>query len=325
MKKIKISHLWTAGHETIINSVFFNLIKIISKNNIVFTTPSKCDLLILGPYNLETLSNRYKQILQRSLRFSKIKEYLDDIQKGLLFRKQKPITIFYAHENVRSNLIKSDFSITSDFENNNIRHLRFPVWKENIDWSHEGIKRSNDTFMIKRFGEFYDLKKLLNPLGGSFLSRKNICIFTSHMNEPRGEIFRQFSKHFVVDGYGPFFNKKIKNHNLSSFLKIDILRKYAFNLCPHNSIYPGYYEEKVPESFLGGCLPITWSDENIRFDFNEKSFVNLNNYIAGGFKNIIEMLKDSNYLKKFTDQPLLLKEPNLETEKSFLDKIIKNI
>ena len=92
MKKIKISHLWTAGHETIINSVFFNLIKIISKKNIVFTTPSKCDLLILGPYNLETLSNRYKQILQRSLRFSKIKEYLDDIQKGLLLRKQKPIT-----------------------------------------------------------------------------------------------------------------------------------------------------------------------------------------------------------------------------------------
>jgi hypothetical protein len=129
----------------------------------------------------------------------------------------------------------------------------------------------------------------------------------------------------VVDGYGPFFNKNIKNHNLSNFLKIDILKKYAFNLCPHNSIYPGYYEEKVPESFLGGCLPITWSDENIKFDFNEKSFVNLNNYIAGGFKNIIEMLKDGNYLKKFTDQPLLLKEPNLETEKLFLDKIIKNI
>ena len=73
--------------------------------------------------------------------------------------------------------------------------------------------------MIKRFGEFYDLKKLLNPLGGSFLSRKNICIFTSHMNEPRGEIFRQFSKHFVVDGYGPFFNKKIKNHNISPFIQ----------------------------------------------------------------------------------------------------------
>lgn len=76
---------------------------------------------------------------------------------------------------------------------------------------------------------------------------------------------------------------------------------------------------------MGGCLPITWSDANIKFDFNEKSFVNLNNYAAGGFKNIIEMLKDSNYLKKFTDQPLLLKELNLETEKSFLDKIIKNI
>lgn len=317
--------MWTAGYETIVNSVLFNLIKIISKRNIIFTTPSKCDLLIIGPYNLETLSNRYKQILQRSLRFSKIKECLDDIQKGLFLRKYKPITIFYAHENVRSNLVKTDFSMTNDFDINNIRHLRFPIWKENIDWSHEDIKRSNDTFAIKRFGEFYDLKKLLSPLGNFFLNRMNMCIFTSHMNEPRGEILRQFSKHFVVDGYGPFFDKNIKNHNLSYFSKIDILRKYTFNLCPHNSIYPGYYDEKVPESFLGGCLPITWSDENIKFDFNEKSFVNLNSYISGGFKNIIEMLKDIDYLKKFIDQPLLLKKPNLEAEKLFISKIIKNL
>jgi len=325
MKEIKISYLWTAGYETIVNTVFFNLLKIISKKKIVFTIPSKCDLLILGPYNLETLSNRYKKILQRSLRFFKIKEYFDDIQKGLLWRKQKPITIFYCHENVRSHLIKCDFSITSDFEFNNIRHLRFPIWKENIDWSHEGIKRSNDTFMIKRFGEFYNLKKLLNPLGDTFLGRKNMCIFSSHMNEPRGEIFREFSKHFVVDGYGSFFNKKVKNHNLSGFLKIDILRKYAFNLCPHNSIYPGFYEEKVPESFLGGCLPITWSDENIRYDFNEKCFVNLNNYIAVGFKDIIEMLKDINYLKKFINQPLLLSKPNLDNEIKFTKRIIDTL
>ena len=113
----------------------------------------------------------------------------------------------------------------------------------------------------------------------------------------KSEIFGEFPKHFEIDRHGPYFNKNIQNHNLSSFLKTDILKKYAFNLCPHNSICPGYYEEKVPESFLGSCLLITWSDENIKFDFNEKSFVNLNNYVAGGFKNIIEMLKDSNYQK----------------------------
>ena len=77
---------------------------------------------------------------------------MDNFQKKIFFRENKPITIFYSHENTRYNSIKSDFSITCDFNFDNDHHLRFPIWKENIDWSHEGIRRSNNTFMINRFG-----------------------------------------------------------------------------------------------------------------------------------------------------------------------------
>ena len=325
MNVIKISFLWTAGYDTLVNSVFFNLLKIISKKEIIFTKPNNADILVLGPYNLESLSNRYKNILARRFKSKKIEDFLDNFQKKIFFRENKPITIFYSHENTRYNSIKSDFSITCDFNFDNDHHLRFPIWKENIDWSHEGIRRSNNTFMINRFGSFYNIDDLLKPLGPSFLDKKNFCIFTSHMNEPRKTIYEVFSKHFQVDGYGPYFNKKIKNHNESNFKKLEILNKYAFNLCPHNAIYPGNYEEKIPEAFLGGCLPISWADQNISHDFNIKAFINLNDYYKDNFQEIISLLKEKSFLKKFIDQPLLLTRPNLDNEIKFVKKVINSL
>ena len=138
-------------------------------------------------------------------------------------------------------------------------------------------------------------------------------------------MYSHISKDFIIDGYGPYFDKKIKNHNDSKFNKREILKKYAFNLCPENSLFPGYYTEKVPEAFLSKSLPISWMDNNVTFDFNEKSFINLLNYSKDNYLGIISLLKDDNFLKKFTDEPLLLKEPNLENEILFVKKIINCI
>ena len=105
----------------------------------------------------------------------------------------------------------------------------------------------------------------------------------------------------------------------------EILKKYAFNLCPENSLYPGYYTEKIPEAFLSKSLPISWADSNINCDFNDKSFVNLLHYSKDNFTEIISLLKEENFLKKFTNEPLLLKEPNLDDETTFIKKIINCI
>jgi hypothetical protein len=133
------------------------------------------------------------------------------------------------------------------------------------------------------------------------------------------------SKNLTIDGYGPYFDKKIKNHNDSKLSKKEILKKYAFNLCPENSLFPGYYTEKVPEAFLCKSLPFSWMDNNVNFDFNEKSFINLLNYSKDNYLEIIHLLKDDSFLKKFISEPLLLKEPNLENEISFVKKIINCI
>jgi len=331
MKIIKVSHIWTSGIGHVMNSLIFNLIKNLSNKEIILVKPADADILIIGCYNLDTISNRIYKGLSRRLKSNKIKDLFEKFQQSTLFRRSQPIKIFDSTENFRHDVIKADFSITNDLNVNSENHLRIPMWKENIDWSKYGIIRKPSFFFknkkynfenVLRFGSFYNLAELTKPQGDYFLKKKNICMFTTLLDEPRKTIYEQFSRHFILDGYGKYFNTNIKSHNHSNFTKKEVMKNYAFNLCPHNAIYPGLYEEKVPEAFLGKCLPITWADQNIDFDFNPKAFVNLNDHIKDNFKEIIYLLKQKNFLEKFTNQPLLLSEPNLEKEIKFAKKII---
>jgi hypothetical protein len=320
MKKIKIATLWTGDFR---KSILFYLIENLSKKEIEIVSLKKSDIIVFGPYDIFSLKRKISNFLKKKFNF--IDNIFPNIDLYLLERKIKPIRIFYSHENYPLANIKYDFSVTSNFGFGNKVHLRLPLWKELINWSHLGIDRKADTF-IKRFNSFYNVQDLMSPQGDLFLKKeRKICLLSSHLNEPRENMLFHFSKNFIVDGYGPFFDKNIKNHNSSQFTKIEILNKYAFNLCPENSLYPGYYTEKVPEAFLGKCLPLTWADNNIYQDFNEKSFINLLNYSKDNYLEISNLLKDEIFLKKFTTEPLLLNEPNLDQEINFCKKIIAGI
>jgi hypothetical protein len=325
MKKLKISSLWNSTLESELNNlVIINLIKIISKREIEFVPLSKCDLVIFGPHESQSIFNYVKRRTLDSIkkRTDAIDKYFPNIDFYLLNRKIKPIKIFLSWENYTFPNIKYDFAITTHLGMNNKNHLRFPFWKEVIDWSHLGIHRELSA-SAKRFGSYYKINDLMNPNENKFINKnRKICLFAGHLIEPRRSLYSKLSEHFVVDGYGPYFNKKIKNHSLSNFNKKDVMKDYAFNLCPENSLSAGFYNEKVPDAFLGSCLPITWADNNINHDFNEKSFVNLLNYAKDNYEEICNLLKDENFLKKHIDQPLLLKEPSLNNETNFINKII---
>lgn len=331
MKTIKISHIWTSGFGHMYSSLIFNLIKNLSNRKIIFTRPAAADILFIGCYHLDTISNRIYEGMSRRFQSSTINNFIEKFRLSTLLRKTEPIKIFYSTELKRYDSVNADFFVTWDLGINIKNHLRLPMWKENIDWSKYGIKRDQSFVYrnkkynfdnILRFGCFYNLDELTRPQGDFFLKKKNICFFTTFLNEPRKTMYQEFSKHFIVHGYGRYFYPNIKSHNHSNFTKKDIMQNYAFNLCPHNAIYPGLYEEKVPEAFLGKCLPITWADQNIDYDFNPKAFVNLNDHIKDNFKEIIYLLKQKEFLEKFSHQPLLLSEPSLEKEIKFVKKII---
>ena len=217
------------------------------------------------------------------------------------------IKIFHTAECQRYNSQNSDFSISSDLGVQSNNHFRLPHWMEFIDWSHQiDIEVENP-----RFGELLNLERLMKPLGDGFLNRKRkLAFFTSHMREPRGTFFEIFNKEVGIDGYGPFFNKKILDHNSSGLLKKDILSDYSFNLCPENNLYPGYVTEKIPEAFQAGCLPVTWVDPNVKCDFNPKAFINLHDF-AEDYSAVSYVLQSENELLKYTSEPLLTKKPSI--------------
>ena len=325
MKTIKIGSIWNAT-VNLNTSVIINLIKILSKKDIEFVPIKECDLLIIGPYEQQSvISIAKRRLVNKILKNQNLRNNYPNLDIYLLKRNYNPIKIFLSFENYKFPDVKYDFAITSCMGIVDEKHLRLPLWKETIDWSNDGVEREVDAF-AKRYGGYYNIDELIKPNKISFMNKKReMCMITSHLNEPRNSIFKKFSQRFKVDGYGSYFNKNIKDHYSDPIKKIDILKNYAFNLCPENSLYPGYYTEKIPEAFLGGCLPISWADQNIKYDFNTNSFINLLDYTNNNYDEIIEQLNDDLFLKKFTNEPLLLKKPNLENEIKFVKKIINSL
>jgi hypothetical protein len=224
-------------------------------------------------------------------------------------------------------IMKADYYISTHLGIDNPCHLKTALWKDNIDWAHEDCFREKNMKYVNalRFGKFNLIEDLMMPLGDTFLKKKGMCMFSSHLLGEREMIYNQFNKHLGVKGFGPYFDHTIKNHHSSNFFKIDVMKSFSFNLCPENALHPGYFSEKIVDAFDGKCLPVTWVDKSVQFDFNKNAFINLVDYNFDNLKEVAELLKDHSSLKKFSKEPLLTKVPDLEKEKSFIEKILSEI
>lgn len=322
MQSIKISQVWS--EEDCRYYLVPRIIENIFKIKLIWTKPQNCDLLIVGPYR--KFGKIRKKIIKK---FSFLnRKIIEDYNRKILFRKYKPITLFYSMENLRSNFENSDFSISHDFNyDNDENYIRIPMWKECVDWSDVGLSLPpNGKLNSKRFGSYYSLEKLTNPFNQNFIKKtKKICTFFSYLTRPRDQFLKIIKSYFELDGFGPAFDKKIINHNSSDFFKIDIMKNYFANFCPERDLYPGYYTEKVPDAYLGETLPITWADQRIEHDFNKNAFINLNNYHLSDLKDLFIELKSETFLKRFQKEPLITNKINIEDEIKFTKRILDKL
>ena len=282
---------------------------------IEWVNASESDLLILGPF--------YKS--QKAYKWcpKPLRPFLSKSISILnLDRKLGPLKLFHTQENERHDFVDADYSISFDLGVQSDRHLRFPYWMEMLDWSHEGITGNTNP----RYGELLNISTLMSPLGDRYLKRGGSCaLLSSHLREPRGSLFNALEKVIPTYGFGASFNKDIKNHHSSGFLKRDVLNDFSYNLCPENGLYPGYYTEKIPEAFYSGCLPITWADENISVDFNANAFINLQPLFKSNFANLQDILLDREKLELYKNQPLLKDKPSIEPLKEYLKLILGSL
>jgi hypothetical protein len=325
MRVLKIAFFAVHDKNDLQNTVFFNLLKNICNKKIEISTTDNADILIVGPYDAINYKRAFLNKLSNIKFFKKFFNYFPNFDIYSFKRDYKPLRIFLSSENIHENLPQYNYSFNHDLGIVNDNHFRFPIWKDHIDWSHEGITRQH-TLTSKRFGALWKLDDLLKPQGTDFLNKKKkMCLITSHMTEPKMSIYLKFKQHFQVDGFGGYFQKEIRHHNNSNFKIKDILENYAFNLCPENSLFPGYYNERVPNAFLSKTLPITWADQNIDIDFNIKAFINLIDHAKNNYDDICDLLKDDSYLLNYTKEPLLLEKPNLDKEKIFVQKVLSSL
>lgn len=312
MKKIKIS---TQGcpadyHSSLLISTIRS-----SGYTITYVNPSKADLIIYGSfYNQKSKFRWIPKFLRTEL--ISAQHYLEE---QLFHRKNRPLTLFHTAENLRHNHLPTDYSISSDIVDDSETHIRLPYWMEMVDWSHEGVSGNQNP----RYGSLLSINRLMQPLGNNFIKRDRlIAFFTSHLREPRKTILNILEKKLKIDKYGPFFNKEIKNHHSSNFLKKDILQHYSFNLCPENSLYPGYITEKIPESFHSGCLPISWTDSNVNIDFNMDAFINLAPMTGSLYEPFLNMFENINNFSSYADQPLIKSQPSIHQFYLYMNKIL---
>ena len=327
-KTIKTAFVWSSPDAQ--KSILYTLLKTLSKKKFEITSANRADFIIYGSNkNLDKLYHFYRYLKRKIKWGGGFQNFIDLYQMRMAFRLYKPVTLFFCEEPFRHNYVKTDFSYTLNHGVCDENHLRYEMWKECLDFSNDKIigKVHNKLNTYKyRFGKAIKIEDLLIPQGKDFLNKeKKICLFSSYLDEPRLTIFNKFSKHFITDGYGPHFNKDLKTPDDDVNKKIDIMKKYAFNLCPENTIYPGFWSGRILDAFIGKCLPIAWCHHTINLDFNSKAFVNLDNYFHDNFSEIIENLKDEAFLKKFADEPCLLKAPTLDKEIKFAEKILNSL
>jgi hypothetical protein len=280
-----------------------------------WTIPKQCDLLVYGPF--ADPNSKKMGWCPKPLR-----PWVEPLQKQFIDadgRQNQPLRLFHSTENIRHDVHSADYAISFDLAISPERHFRLPYWMEMIDWSHEGIVGNTNP----RYGPLLQFERLMQPLGHRFLNKPLAAAFlSSHLREPRKTLFEVVNKVLPVTGFGAYFDQRIKNHHLSGFLKHSLLQDFAFNLCPENGMYPGYYTEKVPEAFFADCLPITWADENIQVDFNPNAFINLAPMTSSNFAPLTQLIQSPHGMDQYASQALLLKKPSILPFMAFVKRVL---
>jgi len=279
---------------------------------------SKADLIITGPEgfyaNQQPLSLHHVPFIRNHVISNKMPLQTSDNQVTLFYSPEPPPIGHYRASNCM-------FGISSELIAGEPSYFRLPYWMEGLDWSDYGIREST----TDRVGARPCSRYLVNERDPSPVLNKplELAIFTSHMNGLRSDVVNQLREVAPVHGFGPYFNKAIRHHSESSFTKREVLTNYAFNLCPENTIYPGYITEKSFEAYVCGSIPVTVADiVACSLDFNPESMINLYEHYPDMACYFSSILHDKQRLVSIASQPLFVKAPVLDPFLNFLNQTL---
>ena len=229
-------------------------------------------------------------------------------------------SILWIGENIRPNTIASGYSISTDFSNYGDKNFRLPLWFLEIDWHNTGLGTCS-------LADVYNRLVCIGNANLTDLRHRKFCI--TIFNNPEGtriEMLRSIREISHVDCYGKPFGNWFPTY--SSYKdKLAKMSDYCFNLCPENSIYPGYYTEKAFHAKLAGTIPLYFADKWSSLEFRPISLLNLHNYpsIQRYAQYVEYVYRNDQLLLRLLNQPLLATMPSLSSFYKWLYKTINTI
>lgn len=254
------------------------------KENVELVTPDKADLIIYSCFG-----NQHKRY---------------NVKK-----------IFFTGENKRPNFNECDYSISFDFDDYDGKNIRIPLWYYYIDWFNVGTY-GDPNYLIP-------VDYLYEPNEFSKKEKRGFCsaVYSNPVGI-RNEFVTKLNNYKNVDCFGKVggFNRLPDGEKF----KLDIISNYKFNICFENSIYPGYYTEKILHAKIAGCIPLYYSDEKMFEDFNENSCLNL--FKFGSMEEMIEMIikidSDEYIYNNIFNETLLSNKITIDLIKQKINSII---
>jgi hypothetical protein len=218
--------------------------------------------------------------------------------------------IFFTGENIRPDFNYCDYSLTFDFDEYGGKNIRLPLWFFYIDW-----------FNVKSYGD----PKTLIPLNfiNKYIKKEKTKFCASVFSKPinlRFEAINKIQTYKPIDCYGKIHSNHLPD---GEDKKLEILSNYKFSVCFENSVYPGYFTEKLLHAKIAGNIPLYYSDKTFSHDFNEHCCLNLINY--KNLDHFLDHIKeiDSNDKKYYEllNQPLFNKNIDLTDIKNKIQKL----
>lgn len=221
--------------------------------------------------------------------------------------------IFYTGENKRPDYQSYDYSISFDFDDYNGRNVRIPLWYFYIDWFDQNTYGNPQYLIPERY--LYE--------SNEFQQKPKIRFCSTVFSAPyldRFQMIQLINQYKPVDGYGKVFNARISE---GEKVKLDIISNYKFNVCFENTVYPGYFTEKLLHSKIAGCVPIYKSHSSVDNDFNKNCFINVDEVgPEQALQQIVDIDQNDNSYRKIIEEPLFLKKIDINDVVNKINKII---
>lgn len=301
--RLKFVGFWSSFDE--VDNLFTQILrKNIRVKFEIVNSLSKADLEICSVFNYAGSLARPAKYLRSKFRSSDAYEYEAITRFGYVPRDRKNATrrIWYNGEHFRTPYGSADGYVGCEKDDSIQNIIYFPHWMYRLFW-----ERGQESGNVESKIEYFLSNRKID-------SRKlEACLFSTSRDPRRIFLMQELGKFMKVDGYGRAFDKVVSDKEV-------IASKYALQICPENTIVPGYVTEKLIESWAYGNVAI-WEGKDSFGYFNQEAFFDVSGFNSSEIQETFSSM-DRAAIDEMRNRPILKKMPSLSPLIDLIDRVV---